>query len=104
MTEFAQRVLDAVDRIPWGAVMSYSDVAEYVGAGGPRAVGTVMARWGSEVPWHRVLHNDGSCATHQAARQLALLRSEGVPMRGRVRVDMGRARWDGRLPDRRRQT
>jgi alkylated DNA nucleotide flippase Atl1 len=96
MTVFAQRVLDAVDRIPWGRVMSYGDVAEYVGAGGPRAVGTGMARWGGEVPWHRVQHNDGSCAAHQAARQLAVLRGEGVPMRGRTRVDMTRARWDGR--------
>jgi alkylated DNA nucleotide flippase Atl1 len=96
ITAFAHRVLDAVDRIPWGRVMSYSDVAEFIGAGGPRAVGTVMARWGSEVPWHRVLHNDGTCAEHQAARQLALLRSEGVPMRGRSRVDMTQARWNGR--------
>ena len=96
ITAFAHRVLDAVDRIPWGRVMSYSDVAEYVGAGGARAVGTVMARWGSEVPWHRVVHNDGSCAEHKADHQLALLRSEGVPMRGRTRVDMNAARWDGR--------
>jgi len=96
LTAFAHRVLDAVDRIPWGRVMSYSDVAEYVGAGGPRAVGTVMARWGSEVPWHRVLHNDGSCAEHKADYQLSLLRSEGVPMRGPRRVDMAEARWDGR--------
>lgn len=95
ITEFAHRVLDAVDRIPWGRVMSYSDVAEYVGAGGARAVGTVMARWGSEVPWHRVLHNDGSCAQHKADYQLTLLRSEGVPMRGPRRVDMAKARWDG---------
>jgi alkylated DNA nucleotide flippase Atl1 len=95
MTAFAHRVLDAVDRIPWGRVMSYGDVAEYLGAGGPRAVGTVMARWGGEVPWHRVLHNDGSCAEHKADFQLALLRSEGVPMRGRTRVDMAQARWDG---------
>jgi alkylated DNA nucleotide flippase Atl1 len=95
MTEFAHRVLDAVDKIPWGRVMSYSDVAEYVGAGGARAVGTVMARWGSEVAWHRVLHNDGSCAEHKADYQLALLRSEGVPMRSRLRVDMAAARWDG---------
>ena len=95
MTAFAQRVLDAVDRIPRGRVMSYGDVAEYVGAGGPRAVGTVMARWGSEVPWQRVVHADGTCATHKADRQLALLRVEGVPIRG-GRVDMSRARWDGR--------
>ena len=96
MTEFAHRVLDAVDKIPRGRVMSYSDVAEFVGAGGARAVGTVMARWGSEVPWHRVLHNDGTCAAHKADYQLALLRSEGVAMRGRKRVDMAAARWDGR--------
>lgn len=94
MTVFAKRVLDVVDRIPRGAVMSYGDVAEYLGAGGPRAVGTVMARWGGEVPWHRVVRADGSCATHKAGRQLALLRGEGVPLRG-DRVDMAKARWSG---------
>jgi len=94
LTAFAQSVLDAVDRIPRGRVMSYSDVAEYVGAGSGRAVGTVMARFGSEVPWHRVLRNDGTCATHKSDRQLALLRAERVPMRG-DRVDMAKARWDG---------
>lgn len=95
LTVFAKSVLDAVDRIPRGRVMSYSDVAEYVGAGSGRAVGTVMARYGAEVPWHRVLRNDGTCATHKSERQLALLRAEGVPMRG-DRVDMTRARWNGR--------
>ena len=95
VTPFAQRVLDAVDRIPRGRVMSYGDVAEFIGAGSARAVGTVMARHGREVPWHRVLRADGSCATHKAHRQLELLRREGVPLVG-GRVDMGRARWDGR--------
>ncbi|MDQ1684496.1 MAG: hypothetical protein QOC82_1233 [Frankiaceae bacterium] len=94
LTVFAQSVLDAVDHIPRGRVMSYGDVAEYVGAGSARAVGTVMARHGAEVPWHRVLRSDGTCATHKSDRQLALLRSEGVPMRGE-RVDMPAARWDG---------
>jgi alkylated DNA nucleotide flippase Atl1 len=95
MTPFARAVLDAVDRIPAGRVMAYSDVAEMVGAGSGRAVGTVMARYGSEVPWHRVLRADGSCATHKAAQQLESLRAEDVPM-ARGRVDMSRARWDGR--------
>jgi len=94
LTSFAKSVLDAVDRIPKGRVMSYGDVAEYVGAGSARAVGTVMARHGSEVPWHRVLHNDGTCATHKSDRQLELLKAEGVPTRG-ARVDMAKARWDG---------
>jgi O-6-methylguanine DNA methyltransferase len=94
MTPFARRVLDAVERIPRGKVMSYGDVAEYVGAGSARAVGTVMSRHGAEVPWHRVLHADGTCATHKSDRQLDLLRREGVAVRGE-RVDMSRARWDG---------
>lgn len=94
MTPFARLVLDAVERIPRGKVMSYGDVAEYVGAGSARAVGTVMSRHGSEVPWHRVLHSDGTCATHKSDHQLDLLRGEGVPVI-RDRVDMRRARWDG---------
>lgn len=94
MTPFARRVLDAVESIPRGKVMSYGDVAEYVGAGSGRAVGTVMSRYGAEVPWHRVLHADGSCATHKSDHQLDLLRGEGVTMRGE-RVDMTAARWDG---------
>ena len=95
MTPFARSVLDAVDRIPKGKVMSYGDVADYVGAGSARAVGTVMARHGSEVPWHRVLHADGTCATHKSDHQHELLRDEGVPFAG-ARVDMRAARWDGR--------
>jgi alkylated DNA nucleotide flippase Atl1 len=94
VTPFARTVLDAVDQIPVGRVMSYSDVAEYVAKGSGRAVGTVMARYGGEVPWHRVVRSDGSCAPGVRERQVALLRSEGVPMDG-VRVDMAQARWNG---------
>ena len=96
MTPFARLVLDAVERIPRGKVMSYGDVADYIGAGSARAVGMVMARHGAEVPWHRVLHNDGTCATHKSDRQLDLLRAEGVPTTGE-RVIMREARWDGRI-------
>jgi alkylated DNA nucleotide flippase Atl1 len=95
VTPFARSVLDAVDLIPAGKVMSYSDVADYISAGSGRAVGTVMARYGAEVPWHRVLRSDGSCAPGVRDRQVALLRSEDVAMDG-SRVDMTRARWDGR--------
>src|SRR3954468_7348636 len=95
MTAFAQRVLDVVDGIPRGRVLSYGDVAELLGAGSARAVGRVMAMWGSEVPWHRVLRADGTWATHKADRQPELLRRERVPARG-SRVDMASARWDGR--------
>jgi alkylated DNA nucleotide flippase Atl1 len=94
VTPYARAVLDAVEVIPVGKVMAYSDVAEYVGKGTGRTVGTIMGRYGGEVPWHRVVRSDGSCAPEVRARQLALLREDGVPMDGE-RVDMGRARWDG---------
>jgi alkylated DNA nucleotide flippase Atl1 len=95
VTPFARSVLDAVDLIPPGKVMAYSDVAEFVSAGSGRAVGSVMATYGGEVPWHRVVRSDGSCAPGVHDEQIALLRAEDVPMKG-SRVDMARARWDGR--------
>ena len=94
-TPFAEAVLDVVARIPRGRVMSYGDVAEYAGAGGPRAVGTVLARWGSGVPWHRVVTADGRPNPSDPGRAAALLRSEQVAFR-RERVDMPAARWNGR--------
>ena len=94
MTPYARAVLDAVDVIPVGKVMAYSDVAEYVGKGTGRSVARIMGTHGGEVPWHRVVRTDGSCAPEVRDRQLPLLRADGVPMDGE-RVDMQRARWNG---------
>jgi alkylated DNA nucleotide flippase Atl1 len=91
---FAEAVLSVVERIPRGSVMSYGDIAEYLGSSAPRVVGQVMFRYGSEVAWHRVLRADGTPAPQLRDRQLALLAEEGVPMRG-DRVDMRQARWNG---------
>jgi methylated-DNA-protein-cysteine methyltransferase related protein len=91
----AQRILDCVDAIPAGKVMSYGDVAEFVGSRAARNVGRVLAADGGTVAWHRVLRADGSCAEHLRAEQLARLAAEGVPIRGQ-RVDLAAARWDGR--------
>jgi alkylated DNA nucleotide flippase Atl1 len=93
-TEFAEAVLDAVARIPRGRVMSYGDIAEYLGRGGPRAVGTTLARWGGGVPWHRVVTSDGRPNPAHPDEAAVLLRRERVAFRGE-RVDMRRARWDG---------
>jgi methylated-DNA-protein-cysteine methyltransferase related protein len=94
LTPYAALVLAAVDRIPRGQVMSYGDVAEYVGSGSARAVGAVLSRYGHEVPWQRVVLSTGEPAPSQPDEALRLLRAEGVPMRGE-RVDMSRARWSG---------
>jgi alkylated DNA nucleotide flippase Atl1 len=89
---FAQRVLDLVDTIPAGKVLAYGDIAEHVGEGGPRQVGAVMSTWGGAVPWHRVVHADGTPAPSRDGEVLRLLRADATPMRG-DRVDMARARF-----------
>jgi methylated-DNA-protein-cysteine methyltransferase related protein len=94
-TPYAAEVLAVVDRIPAGKVMSYGDVAEFVGRGSGRGVGSVMSRHGHEVPWHRVVQSTGHPAPSAPAEALALLRAEGTPTRG-DRVDMRLARWDGK--------
>jgi alkylated DNA nucleotide flippase Atl1 len=97
-TPFAERVLDLVDHIPPGKVMSYGDIAEYLGEGGPRQVGRVMAVWGGGVPWWRVIHADGTAPPGHEAECLVRWRAEGTPLRG-SRADMARARWDGITAD-----
>jgi alkylated DNA nucleotide flippase Atl1 len=94
MTPYAVAVLDVVEQIPRGRVAAYSDIAELMGRGTGRTVGTVLARWGGEVCWHRVLRSDGTCAPVTRARQLGLLRAEGVPVAGE-RVPLDAVRWDG---------
>jgi alkylated DNA nucleotide flippase Atl1 len=94
---YAEAVLAVVERIPAGRVLAYGDIADYLGEGGPRQVGAVMSRYGGGVPWWRVLHADGSPAPGHEARALARYRDEGTPLRpSGERVDMTRARWDGR--------
>ncbi|TQN30482.1 O(6)-alkylguanine repair protein YbaZ [Haloactinospora alba] len=96
LTDYAERVLDAVERIPSGRVLSYGDVAEYVAEGGPRQVGAVMSAWGGGVCWWRVIRADGSPPPGHETRALRHYAEEETPMRPRSpRVDMSRARWDG---------
>ena len=96
LTDFADRVLDVVEAIPPGQVMSYGDIAEYLGQGGPRQVGRVMSLWGGGVAWWRVIHADGSFLSGHEREALAHYREEGTPLRqagpGGLRVDMRKAR------------
>ena len=95
--EFEAAVHAVVRSIPPGRVMSYGDVAEYLGRGGPRQVGAVMASSDGELPWWRVIRADGSPPPGHESECLAAQRAEATPMRADgTRVDMRRARWDGR--------
>jgi methylated-DNA-protein-cysteine methyltransferase-like protein len=97
VSAFAAQVLDVVARIPPGYVLTYGDVAEYVGAGSARSVGAVLRRHGHEVPWQRVVLATGAPAPAAPQRALFLLRRDGAPLvPAGDRVDLARGRWDGR--------
>jgi methylated-DNA-protein-cysteine methyltransferase-like protein len=95
-TEYAESVLDLVERIPPGRVMSYGMIADYLrehtGRGSARAVGTVMARYGGGVPWHRVVTGGGRLPPGHEQRARERLEAEGVPFQGQ-RVMIAAVRW-----------
>lgn len=97
--DYTEEVLALVERIPPGQVLTYGDLAAWVGRGGPRQAGTVMATWGGGVPWWRVVRADGRPATGHEREALERLRAEGTPLRpAGDRVDLGRCRFTPRRP------
>lgn len=98
LPRFAEAVLGVVEEIPPGRVMSYGGIAEYLGHGGPRQVGRVMAHWGGAVAWWRVIHSDGSLLAGSEQEAITHYRQEATPLRRAgdgavIGVDMSRARW-----------
>lgn len=89
MRNYDARVAEIIDRIrdiPAGHVQTYGDIDPEA----PRLVGRVLATTHEkDLPWFRVVRSNGTVA--KGERQLALLRDDGVPMRG-DRVDLERAR------------
>jgi len=91
--DFVSRVLDVVAAIPAGRVMSYGDVAAAIGSRAARGVGQVMAYYGGEVPWWRVVRADGSLPpSHDDEARQAYL-EEGTPLRPSGSVDVRKAVW-----------
>jgi len=79
------RIVARVRAIPAGFVRTYGDIDPRA----PRLVGHILATTHEDIPWHRVVHADGSIP--MGRRQRALLRQEGVPMKGE-RVDLRQVR------------
>lgn len=96
--EYVEAVLDVVDLIPAGRVLSYGDIAALLERGGPRQVGAVMSRHGSAVPWWRVIRAGGQAPLCHEAGALHHYRQEATELRGQAdggvwRVNMDLARW-----------
>jgi len=85
VTEFATAVIETLEQLEPGDVMSYGEVAEEAGfPGAARAVGNILATT-PDLPWWRVVTQSGRLAPGHERRQAEMLRSEGVRVRnGRV--------------------
>ena len=95
MNAFYQQVYGIVSQIPRGRVISYGQIARLLCR--PRAareVGRAMRFCPPELPWQRVVKQDGSIAAGgdpELRRQL--LEDEGVSFLPDGRVDMAACRW-----------
>ena len=96
---FADRVLRLLTRIPPGRVLTYGDVARLAGRpGAGRAVGNIMrAADRPGLPYHRVVAAPGRVGGYGGVPGLkaALLRAEGLAIRGDRIVDFQHVRWSG---------
>jgi len=92
---FFKQVHEIVAQIPHGKVVSYGQIAKMLGhPKGARAVGYAMRVIDENLPWQRVVKQDGSVTGGEYADiRRALLEAEGVPFLEDGRVDMDTCRW-----------
>lgn len=100
MSQFKQKVLDAVSMIPYGKVASYGQIAAYIGLPrSARQVGWILRESGekSSVPWWRVINQKGQISISGNLHadkdlQKSLLENEKIEVRD-FRVDMKKYRF-----------
>jgi O-6-methylguanine DNA methyltransferase len=94
---FAQRVWAVCARVPRGCVVTYGDIARALGCpGAARAVGAALGRnpYAPAVPCHRVVGSTGKLTGFAGglAKKAALLRQEGLTVRGDQVAELARVR------------
>lgn len=90
--DFTEAVLECVERVPRGRVVTYGMIADHLGRGGARHVGKVMSMEGAAVPWWRVVRADGSLPPHLILDAQKAWADEKTPVK-RGRVDVPAAVW-----------
>lgn len=96
--DFVSAVAAVVNAIPPGKVMTYGDVAAALGSRAARAVGTVMARYGHDLPWWRVIRASGHPVISHETEAMRHFAEEGTPVTG-TRVNLRLARYQPWLED-----
>lgn len=95
MTEFQQKIIEAVKLIPEGKVVSYGQVALYIGMPrGAREVGWALSDMDPDsLPWWRVINNAGRISIKgnnyvDANNQKELLEAEGVQVSDKFEINI----------------
>ncbi|WP_440710079.1 MGMT family protein [Herbiconiux sp. YIM B11900] len=101
---FVDDVLEIVDSIPPGQVLSYGDVAALLGTRAARAVGSILRRYGHAHPWWRVVRAGGLPPAGHEVRAREHYEAEGTPLQVISRepgyaVSYAVARWQPLHPD-----
>ncbi len=82
MTEFTEKVIKIIQRIPHGKVMTYGQIATYAdNPRGARQVSRILHSMSMKynLPWHRVINSKGGIS----------LTGEGGYIQGQMLVDEG---------------
>ena len=97
MNQFYEEVYAVVERVPYGKVISYGQIARLLGQPrAARAVGRAMRICPDSLPWQRVVMADGAVTGGGFAEmRRAILESEGVKFLSDGRVDMSTCGWLG---------
>ena len=108
MNRFHHAVFDLVRKIPRGQVVTYGQIAAFLGwPRAARAVGMAMRQCPHGVPWHRVVNARGAISLRANIQgmltQRILLEQEGVRVR-RGRIPLRQHRWAGPRRGRRLET
>jgi len=99
MNEYQKSILTVVQSIPYGKVMSYGQVAAYIGKPKEaREVGWMLQKLDADFPWWRVLNNAGLISIKDnpqvnAQMQKELLEKEGIVVDGDFKLDMSTYRY-----------
>ena len=88
MTEFQAKIVDVVDALSPGEVVSFGDVAARAGRpGASRAVGATLSSGGDVLPWWRVVYSSGHLPPCNPSLQAERLTEEGVTVQSLRVVD-----------------
>lgn len=90
-TEFQKKIWNALDMLPFGALVSYSQLGDMAKVKGARAIGTAVGDNHIPIicPCHRVVRSDGSLGGYSGGleKKIKLLSIEGHQLTDRNKVN-----------------